>query len=281
MSLFCCGFLILTSSAVFSIALNQINFDVFKDKRLLSGSITTTSVRSALACVALCTFDKKCCSSNYEKGSKLCTLETSCMQNMEPFLNSQVMIKVINWIPVLVAYSGNEQSVYTAWTNQTECNDLTTPLDISVTTRHLRNPLIDRWTDVGVKKVKVQLFTNNVPVVWMLFNGEDTNEMNWFSQENLMNSSFNDLTTSSPTNYFGIVGHWSQLRHFFINRAYVTCGIDDGWLVVLGDRKKCAWEQRGLFPLFLYTKSNSPRNWVADCAEPADRMIISVGAIAI
>lgn len=67
---------------------------------------------------------------------------------------------MINWIPVLVAYSGNEQSVYTAWTNQTECNDLTTPLDISVTTRHLRNPLIDRWTDVGVKKVSLYLLTS-------------------------------------------------------------------------------------------------------------------------
>ena len=67
--------------------------------------------------------------------------------------NHVVLFLVVNWLPVFVAYSGNEQSVYTAWTNQEECDDLLIPLDISVTTKHLRNPLIDRWSDVIIRKV--------------------------------------------------------------------------------------------------------------------------------
>ncbi|XP_071128118.1 uncharacterized protein [Mytilus edulis] len=198
---------------------------------------------------------------------------------MEQFQNSQVMIKVVNWIPVFVAFGGNGRPIYPAWTIQTECNDLPTPLDISVTTRHLRNPLMDRWSDVGVKKVKVQLFTNDVPVVWMLFNGDNTNVMNWFSKENLLNSSFNDLTTSSTTNFFGIEGERDIQRRFFINRNYGDCSTDRGWFVIQGEFQACPWEQKGVSPIFLYTKNDLSRNWFTDCAEPADRMIISVGLI--
>ncbi|CAC5403775.1 unnamed protein product [Mytilus coruscus] len=198
---------------------------------------------------------------------------------MEQFQNSQVMNKVINWIPVFVAFSGNKKPIYPAWTNQTHCSDLPTPLDIAVTTRHLRNLLIDRWSDVGIKKVKVQLFTNDVPVVWMIFNGENTNVMNWFSKENLLNSSFDDLTTNSTTNFFGIEGERDIQRRFFINRNYGDCTTDRGWFVVEGEFQACAWEQKGVSPVFLYTKNDLFRNWYADCAEPADRMTISVGVI--
>ncbi|VDI08308.1 Hypothetical predicted protein [Mytilus galloprovincialis] len=204
-----CTFLILTSSVLSNVALHQTNwrnFDMVKHKRLLSGSISTKSVRSALACATLCTSDQSCCSSNYEKVSSICKLETSCSPAMEQFQDSKVMIKVIKWLPVFVAYSGNEKSVYTAWRNQTECYDLPTPLAIANTTRHVRNPLIDSWSDAGIKKVKVQLVKNDVTVAWLIFNGGNTNTMNWFSKENLLNSSFNDLTTSSTTKFFGIQG---------------------------------------------------------------------------
>ncbi|XP_052076339.1 uncharacterized protein LOC127714320 [Mytilus californianus] len=196
---------------------------------------------------------------------------------MEQFQNSTVMIKVINWLPVFVAYSGNEMSVYTAWANQEECNDLLTPLNVAVTTRHLRNPLIDRWSDVRIRKVKVELFKNNTAVVWMIFNGENTNEVNWFMKENLLSSSFNDLTTSSTTIFFDIKGDWGLERQFFINRYYDSCVTDGGWFVVCGKKQACAWEKKGVFPVFLYTKNGFSRTWHTYSAEPADRMVISVG----
>ncbi|XP_063416168.1 uncharacterized protein LOC134697811 [Mytilus trossulus] len=182
---------------------------------------------------------------------------------MEQFQDSKVMIKVIKWLPVFVAYSGNERSVYTAWTNQTECYDLPTPLDTVVTTRHVRNPLIDSWSDVGIKKVKVQLVKNNVAVAWLIFNGENTNNINWFSKENLLNSSFNDLKTNSTTRFFGIEGDMFEQRQFFINIPLLssTCETDGGWLVVCGKRRWCQWEQKGDFPVFLYTKNYLNRNW--------------------
>ena len=42
--------------------------------------------------------------------------------------------------------------------------------------------------------------------MWITFNGKDTDNVNWFSKQNIQKSSFNDLTPSSVYNYFSIKG---------------------------------------------------------------------------
>ena len=121
MLLFCCAFYILTTSVSFSTALQheKMKFEVVKNKRLLTHSITSTLVRSAVGCVALCTSDNRCCSSNYDQESRLCRLDASCSPAMEQSANSKVMIKGIVLLTVKISlFFGYQFSLLFLWFNQ-------------------------------------------------------------------------------------------------------------------------------------------------------------------
>ena len=94
--------------------------------------------------------------------------------------------------------------------------------------------------------------------VVLKFKTTNTDNKNWFSQANILESPWQDILTA-PKNYFTIDGPcWIPgCRDFHINHAYATCASDSGWLS-LGDGFGCIWESR--FPdgvKLIYSKINT------------------------
>ncbi|VDI24358.1 Hypothetical predicted protein [Mytilus galloprovincialis] len=69
------------------------------------------------------------------------------------------------------------------------------------------------------------------------FDGTGTDKINWFSQEDLLNSSYSDLKTASPDvngYHFAVEGYSRVRRRFFVSKSFGGCSEDFGWLLVSG-----------------------------------------------
>ena len=88
------------------------------------------------------------------------------------------------------------------------------------------------------------LYKRGIEEVALRFNAFNSNNKNWFSQANILESPWQDILTVKK-NYFTLVGpcFGTTCRDFHINHAYGGCPKDDGWLSV-GDNNGCEWEQR-------------------------------------
>ena len=83
-------------------------------------------------------------------------------------------------------------------------------------------------------------------------NGEDN--INWFSQENLMSSYWNDLRTGFTLKSFTING--PVKRSFEISKHYRGCPNDAGWLVITNRRSEnCNWGKRNSGTNILYSNT--------------------------
>lgn len=65
------------------------------------------------------------------------------------------------------------------------------------------------------------------------FATNSTTYLDFFSQANLLDSSWTDLRDATP-NYFSIEGHADASRYWYMNAAYGGCEVDNGWWVVGG-----------------------------------------------
>ena len=88
------------------------------------------------------------------------------------------------------------------------------------------------------------LYNQSKEVAVLRFKTHNTNNKNWFSQDNILESPWQDILTATK-NYFTIDGPcWrSGCRDFHINHAYGRCPNDYGWLSV-GNGGQCSWESR-------------------------------------
>jgi hypothetical protein len=88
------------------------------------------------------------------------------------------------------------------------------------------------------------LYSRSKEDVVLRFKATNSNDKNWFSQANILESPWQDILTTRK-NYFRIVGPcWSAgCRDFHINYSYAGCPNDFGWLSV-GDVAVCKWESR-------------------------------------
>ncbi|XP_052073521.1 uncharacterized protein LOC127711490 [Mytilus californianus] len=163
-------------------------------------------------------------------------------------------------------------SVYDSWKSQSLCNDLPNYQNVGKA-KHRRNPIIDHWADTHITMVKVELYKEDVQVVWMTFNAQNTDNLNWFSKKNFYQSSFTDLSPCSKTNYFSAIGQTINARRFFINKNYGGCANDNGWFCIKERKDTCKWSQFNKYPVFMYTKNE--RNWTKD-AVTADTLVISI-----
>ncbi|XP_014679365.1 PREDICTED: uncharacterized protein LOC106819231 [Priapulus caudatus] len=117
-------------------------------------------------------------------------------------------------------------------------------------------------TTILTSQVKVSLLTADEEVVFVDFNGVDSNKVNWFSQDRIMRSSFSDLPYSEPMQYASIAGS-GQHRRFFLQKSYETCATDAGWMVIADELKPgvpelpCEWERMKPRPTFLYCPNGS------------------------
>ncbi|CAC5385854.1 unnamed protein product [Mytilus coruscus] len=198
---------------------------------------------------------------------------------MQTEMDEQVKFVTVRfrvYFPIFVAFAGNGKSVYDAWRTPSMWNEIPAFYPHIGRRFHLRSRFIDNWAKV--KLVKLELFKSNKRVMWMTFNGKNTNNMNWFGKNNLVDSSFNDLAPCSTFNFFSIAGVADKSRidrRFHINRSYNGCGQDYGWFVITDTVKCCSWEKKGLSPVFIYTNNFSSRNYNHDSVT-AETMVISV-----
>ncbi|XP_071128033.1 uncharacterized protein [Mytilus edulis] len=189
-----------------------------------------------------------------------------------------VIIKNVScgvYFPIFVAFAGNGKSVYDAWRTPSMWNEIPAFYPHIGRRFHLRSRFIDNWGKVRL--VKLELFQSNKRVMWMTFNGKNTNSMNWFDKNKLVDSSFKDLAPCSTFNYFSIAGDRLKGildRKFLINRSYKNCAQDYGWFAIADTIRHCSWEKRGSAPVFIYTRNHSSRNYNLD-SDTAETMVIS------
>ena len=91
-------------------------------------------------------------------------------------------------------------------------------------------------------------------------NGEDN--INWFSQGNLVSSSWNDLTTIKLPRKFAIQGDHVGKRSFEITESYSGCPNDVGWLVITKSSSEgCDWGKRNPGTNIVYSKTANSENY--------------------
>lgn len=144
-------------------------------------------------------------------------------------------------------------------------------------THFTRSSIIDNWEAVNITRVRLEIFKDNKIVGYMVFNGCDSNKLDWFSQERLINSSWDDLQYGSVLGELSIQGSNVGNRRFFVSKSHVgedSCMRDNGWFVSTGNYYNCAENSDRIKKRVLY----SPYNTASTFHEmsQADEFVISI-----
>ena len=75
------------------------------------------------------------------------------------------------------------------------------------------------------------LYTNGAEVMSMKFNARGTANVDWFTQNNLLQSPWTDLKNATTLKPFRINGHHGA-RNFEITTKYAGCRNDVGWIMI-------------------------------------------------
>lgn len=102
------------------------------------------------------------------------------------------------------------------------------------------------------------LYTGGKEVASLKFNVAGTDNMNWFSQNKLVQSPWGDLKSAKNLLNFAISGACCS-RGFEIMANYGGCHVDNGWLLITGS--VCSWETKHPVPSILYSKQSHATNW--------------------
>lgn len=102
------------------------------------------------------------------------------------------------------------------------------------------------------------LYTGGKEVASLQFNVAGTDNINWFSQNNLVQSPWSDLKGAKNLLNFAIPGACCS-RGFEITASYGGCPVDVGWLVITGS--VCSWETKHPVPSILYSKQSHAITW--------------------
>ncbi|CAB3988989.1 Hypothetical predicted protein [Paramuricea clavata] len=127
---------------------------------------------------------------------------------------------------------------------------------------HYKNRIVQNWSLFKPSEAKVALYKSDKEEVVLRFNAANSNNVNWFSAANVLESPWQDIL-STKKNYFTVGGpcYPTGCRDFHINSVYGGCAADDGWLSI-GDSATCKWEKR--FPAgvkLTYSKATNHVNY--------------------
>ncbi|XP_038065877.1 uncharacterized protein LOC119735969 [Patiria miniata] len=127
--------------------------------------------------------------------------------------------------------------------------------------------LRDGWQsgELNVRRVKLSLRDFEGRRADLIFNGTGTDIHNWFSQERLISSPWEDVELSTP-NFFGIEGYTLEDRRFYMSNNHGGCGNDQGWLCVTESqvRYDCGWERPSTehpYPVIVYSRLATKVLW--------------------
>ncbi|XP_072029852.1 uncharacterized protein [Amphiura filiformis] len=124
---------------------------------------------------------------------------------------------------------------------------------------HYKSQSALNWGRRNIMEVKVAfLDATGKELMSMIFDGEGSNDVNWFTKARLLYSPYDDIVSGSQ-NYFSVAG--AHNRRFFINRNYGGCEKHAGWMAVIG-KNYCSWEyEQEAKPIFLYSTTRTYANW--------------------
>ena len=178
------------------------------------------------------------------------------------------------WIVVFRAQAGNGVSVYDAWRYNIGTVDV---LSNTNAKSHYRHSAVQRWKDIHVVLVRVALYENGKEVAFILFDGDRSDNMNWFSKERILDSSWNQLRYDSALNFASIIGDGRYNRRFFINTRYGGCENDHGFMLLLDNGPSpCIYEKILKQPQILYAKFPGGTRYDSMLYGRADSMTISI-----
>ncbi|XP_072050672.1 uncharacterized protein [Amphiura filiformis] len=118
------------------------------------------------------------------------------------------------------------------------------------------------WNAQDIIEVRVALYTSESLVREIIFDGRGSDITSWFSESNLIRSSWTDLTSSTTDfQFFSIEGDYEGLvtRHFYMFQgAYMGCEVDQAWFAMITEPGVCYWDRVSgqTHPYFTY--SNQP-----------------------
>ena len=186
----------------------------------------------------------------------------------------------IRWQTIFVACSGNGQSMLGAYKKVDYKSEIT---HHDCSSGHLRSSLINKWNSHKIDEVKIELIKGGDVVKVFVFDGTGSTNMNWFDKQRLVKSSYSDLSKSSTTNFFSIIGDKTVDRHFYINRNYHGCPNDKGWLMVVdtpvANYRPCKFDRlpRMKYPYIVYGPNNNVGHYQKTGQyEVADKLVISI-----
>ena len=108
------------------------------------------------------------------------------------------------------------------------------------------------------------LYKAGAEVSFLTFNAIDMDNTKWFSQKQLIWSSWTDLKTyeASQIKYFDIYGAPNVIRSFEISTSYIDCDNDGGWLVITSTSSDgCPWAKRNNISSIVYSASTTSVNF--------------------
>ena len=220
------------------------------------------------------------------KNTCLTEIERRYTKNENQFIELRSQIEKINergpmystnkdeWIVVFRAQAGSGVSVYDAWRYNRGTVDV---LSNTNAKSHYRNSAVQEWKNIQVVLVRVALFENGKEVAFILFDGDRSDYMNWFSKERILDSSWNHLRYDSALNFASIIGDGNHNRRFFINTRYRGCQNDHGFMLLLDNGPSpCNYEKTSKQPQFMYAKFPGGTRWDSMLFGYADSMTISI-----
>ncbi|XP_038066053.1 uncharacterized protein LOC119736108 [Patiria miniata] len=170
--------------------------------------------------------------------------------------------KASEWQLVFKGMAGKGVKLYGMWT-AASWDDNT--MGVSGSWRD--ESLHDSWKsgELSVRRVKLSLHDFEGRRVDLIFNGIGTDIHNWFTQERLISSPWQNLKSSTP-DFFSTDGYIQEDRRFYINNIHNSCPGDRGWLVVIdsGITADCAWGRPSTaypYPIILYSRLTGDVLW--------------------
>ncbi|XP_053378078.1 uncharacterized protein LOC128547980 [Mercenaria mercenaria] len=99
------------------------------------------------------------------------------------------------WRMVFLANSGNNQNVYDAWVKGTGTTSVK-PASLERTHGpHYRDDtFLSAWTKTNIVSVKFAFYDQYCELAHVIFGGKGTDAINWFEPEQVLSSSYSDLT---------------------------------------------------------------------------------------
>ncbi|XP_078374692.1 uncharacterized protein LOC144658196 isoform X2 [Oculina patagonica] len=159
------------------------------------------------------------------------------------------------WTMVFKVIGGvASQSFFQLWSSSdTLAENVDAALDTTSTYQgHYKNRIVPNWQTFDPQEARVALYTNGTEVASLKFSATGTDNLNWFSQNNLVQSPWTDLKNTTNLQVFDIHG---IVRTFEISGRYAGCENDTGWLLIT--QPICSWETRLPVPSIVYSKLNN------------------------